>query len=141
MGYSFPNPGGLLPFENFPLTVEVSKFMFPEHFAKGIIGSAPTVFWGEMYANFGPIGIVLSSFFVGVGLFIVSYILSRFPLSPPVIAATVSLAIHYITLTLTGLSGYFCDVKFFMITAITFMLLLLNRRGIKFYRGMNRITK
>jgi hypothetical protein len=127
-GASFPNPGGLLPFQPFSLTVEVAKVMFPGDIVKGIVGSAPTVFWVEMYANFGLIGIIFSSFLVGIGLFVVSHILSRFSLSPPIIAATVSLAMHYRALTGTGLSSYFFDIKLFLIAAITFMALLLKRR-------------
>ena len=139
-GTSFPNPGGLMPFQPFPLTVEVAKVIFPNDVAKGIVGSAPTVFWAEMYANFGPIGIIISSFLVGIGLFIVSHILSKFSLSSPIIAATVSLAMHYKTLTGTGLSGYFFDIDFFLISAITFIALLLRgkiliRRKVQFTKA------
>ena len=130
LGASFPNPGGLLPFHVYPLTMEVVKFMSPESIAKGIVGSAPTVFWTEMYANFGPIGIVFSSFLVGVGLFFVSHILSMLSLSPPVIAATVSLAMHYKDLSGTSLSNYFFDSYLIAISTVTFLSLLLNRRSI-----------
>jgi hypothetical protein len=126
-GRSFPNPGGLFPFENFHLTVELSKIISPESFAKGIVGSAPTVYWGEMYANFGAIGVILPSFFVGLGLFTVGHILSKFSLSPVVLAATVSLAMHYRNLTVTGLSNYFFDTTFFAIVLITFSSLLLDK--------------
>ena len=128
-GASFPNPGSLLPFQPFPLTVEVAKVIFPGDIVKGIVGSAPTVFWAEMYANFGPIGIIFSSFLVGIGLFVVSHILSRYSLSPPIIAATVSLAMHYKNLTGTGLSGYFFDTTLVAITTVTFMALLFIRRS------------
>ena len=127
-GASLPNPGGLLPFQPFPLTVVVSNIISPEQLVKGIVGTAPTVFWAEMYVNFGTIGVIFSSFLVGVVLFVVSHILSRFSLSTPVIAATVLLAMHYRTLTETGLSSYFFDTKLFLIAAITFMALSLRRR-------------
>jgi len=127
-GTSFPNPGGLLPFQSFRLTVEVSNFISPEQVAKGIVGSAPTVFWAEMYANFGPIGVIFSSFLVGIGLFAVSHVLSKLPLSPPTFAVTISLAMHYRNLTVTSLSNYFCDIRLLLIVAITFIALLLRRR-------------
>jgi hypothetical protein len=127
-GASFPNPGGLLPFQSYHLTVEVASFMFPEIFADGIVGTAPTVFWAEMYANFGSIGIILPSFLVGIGLFAVSHILSKLPLSPAVSAATVSLAMHYGTLTGTSLSNYLFDIKLLSIAAITFIVLLFRKR-------------
>jgi hypothetical protein len=126
-GASFPNPGGILPFQNFRLTVEVMNFMSPEGFAKGIVGSAPTVFWAEMFANFGPIGILFFSFIVGVGLFAVFYILSKLPLTPPVIAATVLLAMHYADLAQTGLSSYFFDTTLLAITAVTVISLFLSK--------------
>ena len=127
-GASFPNPAHLLPFENFPLTVEVSKFIFPQSFAMGIVGSAPTVFWAETYANFGPIGVVFSSFLVGIGLHAISHILSSLPLSPPVIAATAFLAMHYRTLTGSSLSSYFVDTTLFAIAFVTFTALSLTRK-------------
>lgn len=136
LGASFPNPGGLLPFHVYPLTMEVVKYMFPDIIAKGIVGSAPTVFWSEMYANFGLIGIIFSSFLVGTGLFLISYILSMLPLSPPVIAATVSLAMHYKDLSGTSLAQFFFDSYLIIISAVTLVSLLLNRRSIEVRRGI-----
>ena len=127
-GASFPNPGGLLPFQNYALTMNVSNYMFPGDLAYGVVGSAPTVFWGEMYANFGPIGIIVSAFLVGIGLFAVTHILSKLPQSPTIIAATVSLAMHYMTLAATGLSSYFFDTTLVAIAAVTFMSLLLRNK-------------
>jgi len=122
-GTSFPNPGGLFPFDSFPLTQEVGHFIYPGSLEKGIVGSAPTVFWAEMYANFGGIGVLFSSFLVGIGLFVVSHILSHFALSAPIIAATVSLAMHYRTLTGTSLSNYFLDTTLAAIVVVTAIVL------------------
>jgi hypothetical protein len=130
LGASLPNPGGLLPFHVYPLTMEVVNYMFPDSILKGIVGSAPTVFWSEMYANFGLIGIIFSSFLVGIGLFFISHILSSLRLSPPVIAATVSLAMHYKDLSGTSLASYLFDSYLFIISAVTFFSLLLNRKSI-----------
>jgi hypothetical protein len=129
LGASFPNPGGILPFHVYPLTKEVVQFMSPGSISKGIVGSAPTVFWTEMYANFGPVGIVFSSLLVGIGLFAISHVLSMFCLSPPVIAATVSLAMHYKDLSGTSLSQYFFDSYLIAITTVTILSVLLNRRS------------
>jgi hypothetical protein len=130
LGASLPNPGGLLPFHNYPLAIEVGNFISPGTITKGIVGSAPTVFWAEMYANFGPVGVIFSSFMVGIGLFSVSHFLSLLRLSPPVIAATVSLAMHYKDLSGTSLSNYFLDTVLIIISTVTFLSLLLNRRSI-----------
>jgi len=137
-GASFPNPAGLFPFENFPLTKEVSRIVSPEAFALGITGSAPTVFWAEMYANFGAIGVIASSFLVGIGMFVISHVLSLVRLSPSVIAATVSVAMHYKTLSGTSLSNYFIDTTLTAIVLVTLISLLLSKRGILIRRKISR---
>lgn len=129
-GASFPNPGGMLPFEPYPLTVEVSKVISPESFTIGVVGSSPTVFWAEMYANFGLIGVVFSSFLVGIGLFSLSHILESRSLSCPVCAAMVTLSMHYVTLTGAGLSGYVFDTTLFAIVLGTFVMLRMKSSGI-----------
>ena len=63
MGRSFPNPGGLLPFEHYRIAVEIRNLMTLENYV--IVGSAPTVFWAEMYANFGYFGVVFGSVLMG----------------------------------------------------------------------------
>ncbi len=68
-GLSFPNPGGVFPFEHFPITVYVSEVIFGERI--GLVGSAPAPFWAEMYANFGSFGALVVSFLVGIILWIV----------------------------------------------------------------------
>lgn len=126
LGFSLPNPGGLLPFEHFPLTLEVANHMFPDDSVLGVSGSAPTAFWGEMYVNFGPLAVLLSSFYVGIGLFVISHILSKQALSPPTIAAIVTLAMHYKTLSATSLSNYFIDTTLFSILFITLIQRILK---------------
>ena len=66
MGRAFPNPGGVFPFENFPLTFEVQNYLHPELINLGVQGSAPTMFWGDFYANFGFAGILLFSPIIGI---------------------------------------------------------------------------
>jgi oligosaccharide repeat unit polymerase len=50
-GTSFPNPAGIFQFENFPLT----KWIFINGLNRSgqIVGTAPSAFIGEIYANFG----------------------------------------------------------------------------------------
>ena len=133
MGASFPNPGGLLPFENYPLTMKISQHIYPENILTGVVGTAPTVFWGEMYANFGPAAIIILSFLVGIGLFAISQIVLKLPLSPPVIAAVVTLAMHYSDLTGTSLSNYFFDTTLLAIAIVTLISVILNRKNPKNY--------
>lgn len=52
-GLSLPNPAGMLPFAHCRYAVELMEMVFPDLIYKGIIGSMPTVFYGEIFANFG----------------------------------------------------------------------------------------
>ena len=53
LGRSLPNPRGIFPWEHYRLTVEVMNIVHKGLAEQGIVGSMPTFFWGEMYANFG----------------------------------------------------------------------------------------
>ncbi len=79
-GQSFPNPGNLLPFQNFPLTVFVSQVIFG--LRPDLVGSAPAPFWAEMYANFGPVGVWIVPFVWGVILWSLHVWATRWPRSP-----------------------------------------------------------
>lgn len=68
LGRSFPNPRGIFPWEHYRLTVEMMNKMTPELASIGVVGSAPTVFWAEAYANFGIFGLIIFSFIVGIVL-------------------------------------------------------------------------
>lgn len=73
-GLSFPNPGHILPFEPFSL----SRFIYD--YSNGMLsgGSSPVIFFGEMYANFGFIGMIASMIFVGILLqFIYIHMITR----------------------------------------------------------------
>ena len=65
MGSTFPNPGGFLPFENFPITTKVFAYAYPQKIASGIVGSLPTVFYADWWINFGVIGATLSMLLLG----------------------------------------------------------------------------
>lgn len=128
LGASFPNPGGLLPFDPFPLTTTMDAFISPHLLGSGVIGSALTVFWAEMYANFGPVGIPVVAFAVGIGLYAMSHVLGRLPASAGYLAAAASLAMHYRTLVGTGISQYLFDTNLIAVAAVTLVVLALGRR-------------
>jgi oligosaccharide repeat unit polymerase len=65
-GATFPNPGGVFPFTSVSYTTDVSDWVIPSLEKLGIVGSMPTVFWGEAYVNFGPIGIPIVAFVMGL---------------------------------------------------------------------------
>jgi hypothetical protein len=121
-GGTFPNPGGMLPFTPFEYTVELMRWVFPNLAASGAVGSMPTVFWGESYANFGPFGIPIIAMLVGVLLTAISRTVALFKWSPVSIGFWVWAIIHYKDLSVTGFSGFFVDISVFVM--FTFLLFI-----------------
>jgi oligosaccharide repeat unit polymerase len=137
MGRSFPNPGGIMQFEPYRMTVEVKNWVDPND--HGIVGSMPTVFWGEAYANFGVFGVFIVPFIVGTALYALYYLVDKLENTPLKIGFFVWLMQHYQTLSTTGFSGFFIDFYLFIIIFIVFMsIAFANRFKIKFYTGRMR---
>lgn len=135
LGLSFPNPGGIFPFEPYRLTVEVMNFKHPELTTRGIVGSMPTIFWGEMYANFGLIGVIVTPFIVGVVLYAISYMLCLMENTPIKIGLVVWAMLHYKNLAATGLSGFVVDTYCLGIVGVAFLIVVLANKGkIKYIR-------
>lgn len=111
MGRSFSNPGGLLPHDPYQIGIEVMNWINPHLQGIGITGSAPTVYWAEMYANFGYMGVFLPPFFVGIYLNIVSMLFIRYKKTPLMIAFFIWVTLHYCLLAVTGLPGFLIDIK------------------------------
>lgn len=131
-GRTFPNPAGIFPYEPYNYTVEVNDWIHPDLQDLGIVGSMPTVFWGEAYVNFGLLGVFFISFFVGILLQLVEYLFSFLAKTPIVIGVYVWLLLHYKDLSIAGFSGYFVD--FYLIFVLIFfglLLLLTNRFRLK----------
>lgn len=63
LGQSFPNPGGFLFHKPLSITRNVYSFVYPK---SPIVGSMPTVFFGEVYANFGYLAMAMSTFLIGM---------------------------------------------------------------------------
>ncbi|MDP6571117.1 MAG: hypothetical protein QGF57_07770 [Candidatus Marinimicrobia bacterium] len=68
-GASLPNPGGIFQFDNFTLT----KWIFINGLNRSweIVGTAPSAFIGEMYANFGFPIMIVSILFLSMSLQII----------------------------------------------------------------------
>ena len=64
-GASMPNPAGILPFTYVRYSVVLMEMVNPQLLELGIVGSMPTVFWGEIYANFGMFMALISMVVVG----------------------------------------------------------------------------
>jgi len=134
MGRSFPNPGGILPIEPYRMTVEVMNWVNPNDY--GIVGTMPTVFWAEAYANFGVLGVILVPFVIGVVLYAVYYLVDKLENTPLKIGFFVWLMQHFKSLSITGFSGYIIDFYFIMLTFILILsIAFANRLKIKYYKG------
>ncbi len=108
-GKSLSNLLGLLPFEQFPLTRFVYDNIYPEHAGTAIVGSAPTVFWGEAYANFGWAGPLAIGLLAGMALYALHFVLSGLRRSLINIALTAWVILHVQYLSITSFSNYILD--------------------------------
>jgi oligosaccharide repeat unit polymerase len=121
-GGTFPNPGGLLPHTPFSYTVEIMNWVFPNLAATGVVGSMPTVFWGESYGNFGPLGIPITALFVGIMLTFISWAIGLLKWSAISMGFVVWAIIHYKDLSGSGFSGFFVDTSVFVIFLIVYLI-------------------
>jgi oligosaccharide repeat unit polymerase len=129
-GRSFPNPRGIFPFEQFVLDNEVWLRIYPQPPGSELQYAAPSVFWAEMYANFGPIGPLLSAPFVGIMLYWFQSMLSRLPSNPIKFALTAWCSIHFMGLAAKSLLAYVVlDYDLYIILALALLLLLLDGKG------------
>jgi len=121
-GLSFPNPGGVLPFVPYEMTVEVMNRMDPASAEKGIVGTAPTVFWGEVYANFGPLCVPIGGLLVGIWLYLLNKIVFRCFSAPVGVAFFAWLMMHYLGLAVTSLSVFVIDIPLIVVTCLALMV-------------------
>ncbi len=128
LGRSFPNPGQIFSFEPYHLTVEIMNWVHPEHIGSDVIGTAPTVFWGEMYANYGGVGVVLAPLLVGSALCIFTFAFNRLRTTPITIGLYTWLILHYKDLATTGISSFLFDFKLIVLIAIVVSILIISNR-------------
>lgn len=129
-GRSFPNPKGILPLETFNLTQEIMNFARPENIKSGIVGSMPTVFWAEAYANFALIGVYVIPFIIGIIVWVISFLVTKIANTPIKIALYIWLIMHFKNLSVTGFSSYIIDF-YLIFTAGIFLPLFFSRQNIK----------
>lgn len=132
-GQTFPNPGGLMPYEPYRYTIEIMNWRFSSLTDSGVVGTAPTVFWGEAYANFGPFGIPIVAFFMGGLVAVGSYFISKLEVNPLSIGFIVWLILSIKGLSTTGFSGYLYNIYIFV---STFFIIF-----VFFIRGRIRVRK
>lgn len=127
-GATFPNPGGLLPFTPVRYTVDIANWVIPSLASRGIVGSMPTVFWGESYANFGPIGVPIIAFFMG-------YLISKLNSYVLIIKSNVVVVGFYVWMVLdiraiseAGFSSYVFNFSLILMLILVALLLSFGKR-------------
>ena len=123
-GKSFPNPGGLFPYEPYQLTKEVMAWHSPGNAELGIVGSMPAVYWGEMYANFGMPGVLMSPFFVGLFLYWINSLIFTVKKGPLVIALFVWMIMHLKNISSSSLSNYLIFYDTYMLATVFFYFII-----------------
>jgi len=143
-GTSFPNPGGIFPFEHFRLTVEIMEYS--RDTASDVVGSQPTVFLGEMYANFGFFAIIISSVFMGFLLQTLDFIFwAKLSKKKNVLncALYIELMIFFSQYAQTGFSGIVVDTTLYFIVFISIWYLQRQKKynSVYFKRKVNSILQ
>lgn len=116
-GKSLTNPMNIFPFKSFNIPQEVMAWYNESQVTTGIVGSMPTIFWGELYANFGVCGIYVFTPCLGFLLYLIDSFMSRMKSTPLSIALYVWVCMYLFNLNGTGISSYIFDIY------ITFILL------------------
>lgn len=120
-GRSFPNPGGLFPWEPYRLTEEVMDWVYPND--AGVVRSAPTIFWAELYANFSVLGVVIVPPFVGFALYLLALYVSRLADGPAKTGYLVWLLLYFKNLAVSSFSNFVVNFYFFGVTLVVLLVL------------------
>lgn len=128
-GRSLPNPGGFMSYDPYLLSEEVKRFVEPEVFEQGIRGSAPTVYWMEMYANFQLLIAMVSCVIVGFLLYFLDRILVKFNISALTAGLVGWLMLHYSLMFGTALSAFVIDTKVVAVVLLFVLTKLTLRRS------------
>lgn len=134
-GRSMPNPLNIFPFEYYNLTVEVMNIMQPWHLKMNVIGTMPTFFWGELYANFSYFGVLLFPPLVGFAVCWVADIIDRIRPTPVVIAITIWFSMHIKDLAITSFSNYLIDFYSVAMFVVLFLAVTYSGSGHFYYRS------
>jgi len=137
-GLTLPNPGGLFDFIPYRYTVEVANYVNPSLFERGIVGSMPTVFWGEAYINWGVGGVIFVSFIVGVVVALLDYILSVLNVNSFTVGVYVWMVLFIKDLSVTGFSSIFINIYLYAVITL-FIFIVMLRGKIQFNIAKRRV--
>ena len=142
MGRSFPNPAGLMPYDPISISKDVYELTFSDRKTSGIVGSMPAYFVGEMYANFGYLGIIIPPFFIGFYLYWLNVLLVSFKNKTPIfLSIYIWIIFHYTGLATTSLSKFIIDFEMFIIILFFILIIALPRKMKLHYFKFTSIEK
>ena len=128
-----------MPFEPYSLSKSVHSIIFPYKSLKGVVGSMPTFYWGEMYANFGYLGVIFPPFFIGYLLYSLNILIFKLPMTPIMLSIYVYLISHYDGLATTSLSKFLIDIKIVLVIFIyVFVVSIPNKGIIKYFNSQKQ---
>jgi len=125
-GVTFPNPRHIFPWDPFPYTRYIYDYTQPKIAALGLHGSTPAPFWGQLYIDFGNIGILLISPLVGcvlMGYQLFLYMMKESDWKP---ALTSWLVLHLVKLAEIGIGSFLIDTDVAAILGITLVGIVLG---------------
>lgn len=117
-GISMTNPMSIFPFESYNIAQEVMAWYNDSQLVTGIVGSMPTIFWGELYANFDFYGILFLTPLIGFVLYVIDVYVSSFKSTPASIALYVWLCMYFFNLNGTSITNYLFDIYLFFIVIV-----------------------
>lgn len=127
-GKTISNPGGIFPYEPFNYTVFVMNYAMPELARRNVVGSAPTVFWGEVFVNFNWYLIPIFSFMIGVMVALLNSVVLRLNANAITVGFMVWLILFFKDLAISGFSGFIFSVDLFVVSLAFIGLLAMRRR-------------
>lgn len=137
LGLSIPNPAGIFPYTPVDLTVMIMDFSGYNDSLKdlGVKGTMPFAFWGELFANFGWLGVLLFIPLIFLLLFALDvYLSSRRSLF--VIALHIYMAFLLKDLAVTGFSQF---LFLWQIGLVLTSMIILKQKNAKKYIGDSQV--
>lgn len=127
LGQTFPNPMEIFPWIPFDFTHEAMVHFNYYFLGKETYGgNMPTVFWGEIYVNFGTIIAFLSAFCIGILLYTIHFFITNGYKTPLRIALISWMAIHFHKLAITGAGFLLFDIYLWGVLLSAFLIKMLQ---------------
>jgi hypothetical protein len=109
-GLTFSNPGGILPYTPYDLSAEMAyRYGLQASMYEAAITTLPLMFSAEAYVNFGLIGLILTSLFVGYFFYWSNIKFNGLIARPLVVGAYVWAILHFKDLSMTGITMLIVD--------------------------------